>query len=113
MARLQISLRGVLVLMTVVAVLLAIGIEIDRRIENFVVNPYRLQYTGNLLLEYLENVDEWPRDWDALRQYVESHRSDRSHLYAEGTFQKLRDNITIDFAFNRDSVDLHSNGEIE
>ena len=105
MARLQISLRGILILTAGVAALLAIAIELNRRIENLVLNPYRLQSTGDLLVAYLEDVGDWPEDWKALHQYVESHPS---HPSGVKTFKELQDNITVDFSFNPDLVDYES-----
>jgi hypothetical protein len=105
MARLRVSLRSILLLTAIVAVLLAGILELNRRLENYVLNPYRLQSTGDLLVDYLENVGDWPNNWNTLRQYAESHSS---ALQGIRTFRELEANMMVDFTFKPDLVDTNS-----
>ena len=101
MARFQISIRGALLLMAAIATLLATAIELNRRLNNFVLSPYRVQSAAELLIEYMDETDRWPRNWDEISQLVESKGT---NLRGIEWFHDVRRNVTIDFSFDPHSV---------
>ena len=101
MARFQISIRGTLLIFAAIAALLATAIELNRRAKNFVLNPYRVQYSADLLIEHMDKTGKWPRSWDELSQLVESKESD---LRGIRWFHDVRRNVKIDFMFDPNSV---------
>jgi hypothetical protein len=105
MVRFQISLRTSLLIITAVAILLAVALELNRRIEDLAANGYRVQAAGDLLVDYLEDVGTWPKDWDVLHQYVEDHKST---LRSIPNISDLRAHVRIDFEFDPSDLNLRS-----
>lgn len=97
MVRLQISLRTSLLIVAAVAILLAIALELNRRIEELAANGYRVQAAGDLLVDYLEDVGTWPKDWDDLHRYVDEHKSS---LRRFPNINDLQAHVKIDFEFD-------------
>ena len=75
MAKLQISIRALLLFVAGVAILMAAAIEVNGRIEDLAANGYRVQAAGDLLVEYLDDCGTWPKNWDDLHHYVDSHET--------------------------------------
>ena len=98
MPGLKFSLRTLLIGCAVVATVLAI----DRRIDHHIRNTYRLSIAAYVLGCYLDGTDKWPDSWDSIRQYVNSNPSQFTSL---GSIDDLENNITIDFAFDSNSID--------
>jgi hypothetical protein len=96
MTRFPISIRSLLWLMVAVALVLSFAIDRNRRFTNRICNSYRLQAMGDILVDYLESRDEWPEDWNQLRQFVESNGN---ALHGVRTFSELQANLIIDFSF--------------
>ncbi|MFO1064561.1 MAG: hypothetical protein U0892_11915 [Pirellulales bacterium] len=71
MARLQISIRRALLITAVIAALLAMAVELHGRIENFGLNPYRVQYAADILIEHMQRNGQWPRSWNDLEETVD------------------------------------------
>ena len=105
MVRFQISLRTSLLIITAVAILLAVALELNRRIEDLAANGYRVQAAGDLLVDYLEDVGTWPKDWDDIHQYVEDHKS---MLRSIPNVNDLRAHVRIDFEFDPNDLNLRS-----
>lgn len=103
MAHFQITIRSTLIIITVIAALLATAIELNRRAGNFVLNPYRVQYAAELLIEHMDKTGQWPRSWDELGQLMESKGTD---LRGIRWFHDVRRNVTIDFSFDPNLVKL-------
>lgn len=92
-----------MIVVAVVAVLIAAAIELGREIEEVASNGYRVQEAGDLLVDYMRNVEEWPRDWEDLHRYVESGRLTFEHA---PNIQELRTHVRIDFGFDPSEVDV-------
>lgn len=97
MARFQISIRSTLLIIAAIATLLATAIELNRRANNLIRNPYRVQYSADLLIEHMDKTGKWPRSWDELSLFVESKGTD---LRGIRSFHDVRTNVTIDFSFD-------------
>ncbi len=102
MAKLQVSIRAWLLIISAIAVLLACFIELNGRIDDVVANGYRVQEVGDLLVDYLEDCGKWPANWDDLHHYVEAHRSRFQHF---PRIHELQANVRIDFDFDPNRVD--------
>ncbi len=89
--------------MTLIAVGVAGVAEITRRLNNYILNPYRVESTGDLLVAFMEKHDRWPADWGELQRFVESGGHT---VYGVRTFQELRNNVMIDFSFDPKSASL-------
>ncbi len=105
MAKLQISIRKWLILLTAFAFFLACFIELNGRIDDVIANGYRVQTVGDLLVDYLDDCGKWPANWDDLDKCVEAHRSRFQHV---PRIHELQANVRIDFDFDPYGVDLHS-----
>jgi hypothetical protein len=92
-----------LLLTFAIALLLGVAIELNRRLNNHFLNPYRVQSTGDILIEYMDEYNHWPTDWNELHRFVESNGN---NLYGVRTFRELQDNVTIDFAFDPESAEI-------
>jgi hypothetical protein len=92
-----------LTLIAAIAVILGIAIHLDRYARNWVLNPYRLQYTGDLLVDYMDRYDDWPKDWDQLLQFA---RSNQDSLQEVRAYRDLQYNIKVDFSFKPFSKEL-------
>ncbi len=97
MVRFQISLRTSLLIVAAVAIMLAVALELNRRIEELAANGYRVQAAGDLLVDYLEDVGTWPKDWEELQQYVEEHKSS---LRRFPNINDLQAHVRIAFEFD-------------
>jgi hypothetical protein len=65
----RISLRSILLLTSVVAILLAVvfGLfHLKEHAENSISNSYRLVSAGELFLDFKDETGAWPRDWESL-----------------------------------------------
>lgn len=105
MAKLQISIRSLLLIVAAVAILIAAAKELNRRIEDLVANGYRVQEAGDLLVDYLDDCGTWPEDWNDLHRYVEAHKSTFRYV---PNINDLRTHVRIDFEFNPNAIDLQS-----
>jgi hypothetical protein len=103
MAKFQISIRTLLIIVASVAMLMAAAIELKGRIEDIAENGYRVQAAGDLLVDYLDDCGKWPENWDDLHRYVESHKS--TLQYAPNV-NDLQSRVRINFDFDPDSIDL-------
>jgi hypothetical protein len=103
MAKLQISIRGMLLIVVAIAILSAAAIELNGRIEDLAANGYRVQAAGYLLVDYLDDYGEWPKDWDDLYRYVETNKS--TLKYAPDV-KDLQSRVRIIFDFDPYSIDL-------
>lgn len=101
MTRLPYSIRSLLWLTVSIAMILAFAIELKRRIDNRFRSAYRFQAMGDILVDYLERHDDWPTDWNQLRQFVESNRN---NLHGVRTFNELQAKIAVDFSFEPSSM---------
>lgn len=103
MGRLKFSLRNLLLFTLSIALSLVVLREVNRRLNNLVLNPYRLESTADLLVAFMDEHARWPADWNELEVFAESggHR-----VHGVRTFQELRENVTIDFSFEPKSIDL-------
>lgn len=108
--RLRISIRAILIVTLVIALILGVLIELNRRLENYVLNPYRLQSTGDILIEYMEEHNRWPSDWDELQRFVESNGN---NLFGVRTFRELRENISVEFDFDPATINLSVENEVD
>jgi hypothetical protein len=97
MARFQISIRSTLLVFIAIAVLLATAIELRRRVNNFALNPYRVQGVAELLIEHMEETGQWPRGWDDLGRLVQHKGTD---VRWSQWLKELRRNVDIDFSFD-------------
>lgn len=91
-------LRTLFVLCAVIAIVLAI----DRWMDLYIRNTYRLSVTAYVLRNYLEDTDKWPDSWESIRQYV---KTNPSKFKSPPSIDDLENNITIDFAFDPSSID--------
>ncbi len=107
--RLRFSIRVILAFTLAIALLLGAGIELNRRMNNYVLNPYRLQSMGDILIAYLEKHERWPANWDEVQRFVESNGN---NLYGVRTFRELKENIVVDFSFDPAAIDVR-NGQTE
>lgn len=105
MAKPQFSIRTLLIAVAVVAVLLAVAIEINGRIEDLAANGYRVQAVGDLLVDYLDECGTWPENWDDLHRYVEANKSTFRYV---PNIEDLRTHVRIKFQFDPDGIDLQS-----
>ena len=99
------TIRTALVVTTISAILLTIGIGVWRLkeyAEESVLNSYRLVSAGELFLEFKRSTGNWPRDWDSLQQYASANGT---QLYACENFDDLKNNIDIDFSLDLDRID--------
>ena len=103
MAKFQISIRTLLFIVVAVAMLMAAAIELTGRIEDLVANGYRIQAAGDLLVDYLDDCEKWPENWDDLLRYVEAHKS--TFQYAPN-IKDLQSHVRINFDFDPNSIDL-------
>ena len=104
-AKLQLSLRRLLLAVAAVAVLIAAVFELDARIEDLSANGYRVQAAGDLLVDYMKDSGKWPEGWNDLTRFVEHHKSE---LQYRPNIQDLRSHVRIDFDFDPTTVDLRS-----
>ena len=102
-ARFQISIRGSLLILTAISIVLAVAMELNRRVENLVLNPYRVQSAADYLIQYMDETGHWPRGWDDLSQMVESKPSDLRQIK---WLRDVRRNVKIDFAFDPNSMQI-------
>ena len=105
MAKLQISIRTLLILVAVVAVLMTAAMEINGRIEDLAANGYRVQAAGDLLIDYLDECGTWPENWDDLSRYVEANKSTFRYV---PDIKDLQTHVRIKFQFDPDEIDLQS-----
>lgn len=105
MAKPQFSIRTLLIAVAVIAVLLAVAIEINGRIEDLVANGYRVQEAGDLLVNYLDDCGKWPENWDDLYRYVDANKSTFRYV---PNIKDLQNNVRIQFQFDPDKIDLQS-----
>jgi hypothetical protein len=101
--RFQLSIRSTLIFFAAIAALLAMGIELNRRVDDFVLNPYRVQYAAELLIEHMDKTGEWPCSWADLTLIVESKRAEEREIQ---WYYDVRRNVQVDFLFDPHSVKL-------
>lgn len=105
----RISLRSALLLTSVVALLLAIGVGVLRlkeHVENSILDSYRLIEAGKLFINFKDETGTWPHDWECLEEYATSHGS---QLSACETVDDLQCNIEIDFSIDSEDWSCPSN----
>ena len=105
MAKLQLSLRTLLLTVAAIAVLIAGILEIDGRIEDLAANGYRVQAAGDLLVHYMKNRGQWPKTWDDLRRFVDDHKSDMEY---PPNISDLKSHVRINFNFDPATVNSQS-----
>ena len=105
MDKLQLLLRTLLLTFAAIAVLIAAIVEIDGRIEDLAANGYRVQAAGDLLVHYMKNRGQWPKNWDDLRRFVEDHKSDMEY---PPNINDLQSHVRINFDFDPNTIDSQS-----
>ena len=105
MGKRQFSLRTFLLLIAGVAILLGALLEVRGRIEDLVANGYRVQATGDLLVNYMRVCGKWPKGWEDLRRFVQDHKTE---LRYPPDLKDLQLNVRVDFDFNPANVDFRS-----
>ncbi len=90
------------VVLAVVTVLVVLGLsQLNRRLKNYVLNPYRVESTGDMLIAFMEKHDRWPADWKELELFI---ASEGLKPYGGETVGELQEHVTIDFTFDPKSV---------
>jgi hypothetical protein len=93
----QFSLRSLLILVAVFAVLLAVGLFVKRVVE-VPFDAYKHWAMGDLIVEHLETHDgEWPRNWNDLRG---AYNSLGGRLIGGETMESLEKAVNVDFDFD-------------
>lgn len=105
MAKIQFSIRSLLLIVTAAGILVAVVVELNGRLDDLYANGYRVQAAGDLLVKYLDDCGKWPKNWDDLRQYVEDHKSTLRYV---PDMIDLQNHVRIKFDFDLDRVDLQS-----
>jgi hypothetical protein len=103
------TIRTALVVTTISAVLLTIGIgvwQLKEFAEESVLNSYRLVSAGEIFVQFKRSTGYWPPDWDALQHYAAANGS---QSYACENFEELKNNIDIDFSLDLTSIDTSNN----
>ncbi|XZE36229.1 hypothetical protein SH501x_001787 [Pirellulaceae bacterium SH501] len=103
MSKFQISIRGMLFAFVVIALVLAAAIELNGRLEDLATNGYRVQTTGYLLVDYVDDFGKWPESWEDLQRHIEANRST---LKFAPDVTDLQSYVRIDFDFDPDRIDL-------
>jgi len=99
------SLRFLLLLIAVASLLCASAVGLLRlknRIEESVLNSYRLTSTGHLFLEYKDINGRWPENWENIEAFVASNGSQVGDAEYIG---EIREHVTIDFSIDLYSID--------
>lgn len=101
----QFSLRTFMLFLAGVAVLLVALLEVNGRIDDLTKNGYRVQATGDLLVDYMKACGKWPNGWEDLRRFVQDHKTE---LRYTPDLKDLQSNVRVDFDFNPAKIDLRS-----
>lgn len=101
------AIRSILLVTLAVALILGFLREAHRRLNDRIRNPYRLQATGDLLIDYMDNHNRWPTGWEELQRFVLSE----SHVENEVVWiQELKQTVRIDFSFDPMSLRTATDG---
>ncbi|MEM7478751.1 MAG: hypothetical protein AAF483_27525 [Planctomycetota bacterium] len=90
-------MRSILLLTLVVALILGFIRELNRRLNDVIMNPYRLQAAGDLLIDYMESRNCWPTNWADLKQFTETPGHG---LQGVREFHEIEQNVRVDFSFD-------------
>lgn len=101
------SIRSVLLLISGFAIIFAsiAGVlRFKQRLEDSIINSYRLTCVGQLMLEYKDATGKWPHDWDDLESHAKLVGFE---FYTNPNFEELRDNIRIDFSIDLETINTN------
>ncbi len=87
--------KSSIVALLVVCLLLVLGFQVIRAIENSSRNAYALWWVGSMVVDHLKsNSDEWPTCWDDLRDDYDAG----VELSGQPcTFDELRNQVEVDW----------------
>lgn len=89
--------RTYLVLITTVVAVTWFCVEVNHRVTEIGLNHYYLQGMGDLLVEFMEERERWPRDWKDIESFVQEKHG--KNFSVDG-FRAVYSDIHIDFRFD-------------